>query len=1440
MTFPRAPWLGLALGLVLLGLATPAGPWLIGRGLVQLAPHWGWRLHLGSTSGALAGRVSIRDLRVAGPGDSLRFTAEELSFSPWDRALALRRPVLELLLGAEADTSAADTAGLRLAISSYPSLDLSQGALHLTQPADSTAVHLTGLEARYRPTGDTTGSLQLRLARWQVIQGGAEQAAGDLQGELQLEPDRLALTRLQAHIQSGHTRFDTQAQGSLGLGRTLPASFRLQTELQADSLRAQLRLDLEGGLRPLDTRLLLEGQFTLPALGPLGLRARGILDTLRLVVETLHLEAAGGLARGRLAYGLDADSLALELRLDHLDLSRLSAAKGQVDALLQVQANLGAQRYTGGLDLWGRQLALLPGPPLDARFQARLHPGHLLEAALDSPLGRLQATGPVSPSGDCDLQLAGVLHPGPLLGYSAPPVQLQGRARPDSLQLRLDSPDLPLQGISLGPVEAELSLVEGRRLETTLVAAGDQVQARLRADLAESRLDTFALALAALPLARFDTSLAGTLGGQLSASGGFDLASLRLGGQFQLSEVAYQGWKAGDLDLELQQTANRGQLRLSGQGVGAAFLLDRGDRLEGQLEMDQARFRHTPGDSLSLSGHLHLDGRLSAPAKIAAAGLLSHLALRQEGWGMRLADTLRFTYADQRLRCDPFALLTPAGTLHLEGGGGPDMLAVEGHIDTLDLGNWSSSLTGTGQLGFSLGGAISQPVLRAQANLEQLKLGGNPVGWMQVQLDLADTLRFAADLEQDGDQEREFDLDLAAPATPLLAGGDATDAQLSLRLRARQADLRAPLSLLLADSLGGQLSLDGDLQLPLSLLADPRRWQGLGGQLRFGQFQLDKPGLRLRLQDPATLSLRHDHLEVEELALLLDRFDPAGNHLQEAGALSLKGCFSPAAPFQLQLDLRGLDLRALETWNQEEAAMPAGQASLQARFAGTLTDPDLDAALQIDTEDLGRIEGRFRGDEAEGGLQLVWLALGGDSLEVSAQLPWSLGEGLVHWDRGQGRVYSSGFSLLPLLDQLPQFERLDGTLSTDLALAGFGEDLRLSGWAAIEDLELRPLDVKPSYFFPAGRIEFAGQRGELRDFVGGPLKGEGRAELSGHLELAALDSLVYDLRLQARDLPLNYADIFVAPGIDLDGSLSSTPAGSLLRCQVRIDRAQAEVPLFDPSTPVPPPPAAVRDPFLENMQLELTVNLRDLQVENELSELQVEGFSRVYGSFYKPQFQGGLEIPSGKVALLNSEFAFQKGRVSLDRPAPTYSLLDLAYEPLLFNPDLDVELGTTVRLSGDDAAELDADECKVTLKLQGPALQVVPVFSSEPAMPEQDLIRLLAFGSIQQSQGEREVFFTAASQLLLSRQVKKIGLDQFQILPSGTLLETVGKPSVRMGKFFKFPLPLQVSYEAATALPSEGQFRVEHKVGPYLTLTGAAQSKYQRYGLGVGLKKDFR
>ncbi|MCC7263077.1 MAG: hypothetical protein IT369_11205, partial [Candidatus Latescibacteria bacterium] len=730
MTARRAAWLSLALALglaVLLVLATPVGPWFLGRGLVWLAPHWGWRLQLGQTSGALAGEFSFVDLRASSSGDSLLFTLERGSFSPWQYALTLKNPVLRLRLG-PADSTAADTTSLRLSPSSYPRLEITGGTFQLDQPADSLAILVEQLEAHYRATGDTTGALALNLPRWQVAVGGRQQVAGALQAELNIEPARLELVDLQTQVQSGPVQANARGQGSLGLGRTLPAVLQLQTRLETDSLRAQLGLDLQGALSPMDTRLTLLGQLESSPWGPLSLRAQARLDSARATVDSLHLEAAGGLAEGQLSYALAGDSLALQLRLDHLDLSRLSSFKGQVEAQLEAKGNPQAARYAVQLELAARQLNALSGPPLDARLRASLRPDQTLDATLDSRLGQVQVAGTLAFSGQYDLALTGALDPSTLLGYTAAPVQLQGRARPDSLALQLDSPSLPLRDLRLGPAHAELALAGGRQLQALLSLASTQLQARLRADLQESRIDTFTAELAALPLAQLDSSLAGTLQGQLRASGGLNLAALRVDGQLRLQGAGYQGWQAGDLDLGLEYTAQQTRALLSGRGLLATCTLKGGDLLDGQLELSRASFRRGLTDSLVLSGQVQVAGPISRPEQLVASGLLSRLALRQADWGIRNADTLRFAYADTRLRCEPFTLETPAGRLQLAGSAAQDRLDLQGHIEALEVANWAAAATGTGKLDFTLSGTATKPQVQAQVQLDQLQLNGHLLG----------------------------------------------------------------------------------------------------------------------------------------------------------------------------------------------------------------------------------------------------------------------------------------------------------------------------------------------------------------------------------------------------------------------------------------------------------------------------------------------------------------------------------------------------------------------------------------------------------------------------------------------------------------------------------------------------------------------------------------
>ena len=97
----------------------------------------------------------------------------------------------------------------------------------------------------------------------------------------------------------------------------------------------------------------------------------------------------------------------------------------------------------------------------------------------------------------------------------------------------------------------------------------------------------------------------------------------------------------------------------------------------------------------------------------------------------------------------------------------------------------------------------------------------------------------------------------------------------------------------------------------------------------------------------------------------------------------------------------------------------------------------------------------------------------------------------------------------------------------------------------------------------------------------------------------------------------------------------------------------------------------------------------------------------------------------------------------------------------------------------------------------------------------------------------------AAGQLL-SKQVEKLGLDEFAVHPSGSVLGTAGLTTVRMGKYFsRVPFSLWVRYEAPVSDMSTGQVELEHRIMKGLTLSGMSNSAHDLYGVGLGLKRKF-
>ena len=1442
--------------LVLIAGATPLGPKLLGALLVRQAPEYGWRLELDHAKGSFLGEVVLHRVKAVDAAAGVEIEIERLNWAPWSHAVELVRPHVRLLPGTAPDpmqqAAGPDTASLFLPLAYLPEVRILLGGFQWEQ-ANGSRLQVEDLEAHYETVGDTLGVLSLAQAHYRMEQDGRPQAQVRLQGRFVLGLQQVEVEELRATLHSESLGADLQGKGRLGLSRGMPVDIYLSSTLQSDSLAARTGVTLRGRLEPPDLRVQVEGRGSHPDLGPLDLIAAAGVDSQQVRLDSLRLNGLEAELQAQAVYHLAADSLEARLQLRDLKLKRLPglSLEGVVEGGLRAAMNLGAERYTADLELHARGLDPAGGGPVGVDLVGAYRPDRSTRLEVHSELGHLLAGGWCDPTGEnYDLDLEGAVETAWIFGDGAESVRVRGRARPDSLELELELQSLPFETLPGGPVRLDLLLRRQRFLEAALVFEEDQARLNLSADVVKGEIGAFDGALMPLELDRFGPGLEGTVQGQVDAGGGLDAAAVEMAAHFDLEDVAYAGWHAGPLKLQLDYRHQRLGARLESPSFQVRAALDTGGRFAGGLDGAGTlleRRPSTPADvdstgSVALSGALRWSGHLDHRDSLQVRADLDRLQLEQGVWKVSSAGSLQVRYAGERAEILRLQLDTPLGILGIAGGGREDSLQLEADIASLTLQSLVPGLEGEGGGQLRVGGTWQEPQVQGRMELNGAVLGGRPLGDLGLNVQLADSLELEAALSQGGAAGPELQLRFALPATALWStAADTGGSHMHLDLAARHLDLEALLSHVLADSVRGLLAMEGEVSAPVALLVDPLHWRDLRGRVRFDRLRVEKEKLHASLPDTGTITLDGDHMTLSDLGLALEVYDRGLEEFRAAGRLRLAGRVQPARSSLLTLGLEDLDLRVLERLGMGN--LPAGRADLQGRLDGSLQDPGLEMDLLVAFEDLGDVQARFEAEAQGGGADLLWITSIGDSLRVVAALPWNLEAGAVAWERGMMQAHSAGVDLLVLLDQLPDLDHLGGRLSLDLEVENFTEAVEVRGRVDIAGLVLTLLDSQPQYVFEPGSLVFDGRRGELRGFAGGSQEGKGRIALSGFVEMNSLSDLVYQIGLQAADLPYRYDDIFDAPDMDLDLGLKSTAGGSLLSGHVRMDGARVEPVLIDLNAPpVPPPPPAVRDDYFERMELDVGVDVRAMEVENELMDLAVEGSATAYGTFYKPKFQGEMRVVEGKAFLLNRAFDFRKGRINLDKLVPTYSILDLAYDPFLLDPEVDIEAVT--RVSPVDPEE-ENEEYEIVFQLRGPALEVEPKFLAE-GLTDNEVLILLAFGyrsyntfTEDKFSVAKDALYTTAGQLLVSPQIKKIGLDEFEILPSGTALGTVGKISVSMGRYFRGPLPLWVRYEAATSEPSLGQFSVEHKLRSYLTITATAHSEYERYGLGVGLKKKF-
>lgn len=1461
----RLPAIGLGTaGLALIATAaavllTPAGTWLLARAAESVAPRWGWQVAVGSVEGAPATGVSFSQLAAHNEAAGIHLQASLVTVDPWAYAVTVISPEVDVVRRPGPEETAADTAPPpRLPVARLPGLRVRDGRLRMLLLPDSVDVDFEGVSLAYQAKtgGDSAdapprGELVAEAISWRLSRAGREEARGHLRGRVHLEPMRVELLELTVGAVSESWAADLSGGASVVLVPGLPLRVRATGTVEGDSTEAAtFAAELVGDLTPPNLRLTAQGQGAHYAVGPLSLRALASVDGDQIRLGNLQVGVLGGEVAGTATYRPATDSLeaAVSWRNLHLEAVPGSGVAGILEGQVSAAGAPAQRRYAGSMSGRVRGVDALPGGPLDAEMTAAVDPYGVLTVQLSSPVGDIATRGTVDPSGAYDLALSGRLRPARLVGRAMGDVAVRGRLVPDTVKVDLRASDLPDEVRGLGPAHLKLQLTGGRLLDADLSLAGRAAALTAQVDVAETRLEAGTLQVRDLELARVDSQFAGQVSGSARANGSMRDRTLQGSASLQLRDLVVSGWQLGQAEVQLDLSPGALSASLAAPGLEATVEVDTALVLAARAALDDVAVVGPEGAdgeapaTAVLSGVMRASGPLREPRLLTAELALSRLEAAQGPWQARASGPVVVSYQEGAGELRQARLETPLGQALVSGATRGDSIGLELRIDSLQWAPVHPQLTGRGGLALDVRGTVSDPVLVAELTSEGLLMAGRRLGVLSGRLSVSDSLLLAVDLRQDAGSgvraetavaDSSLAVRLAVPLAPWrgrLGGGPARG---RLMVEARQLRFGPLAKWALEDSVSGVIDASCRLEMPVPAGREQADWSLLTGQLTVRRAAVEKEGFRADLRDAVRADFEDGEVAVSPVIVPLLVYRRNLRALGPAGVVRAQGGTGGDRGQELTVQIDSVDLAAVERLpGVRDLSLPEGFLSARGSVRGPAGHRHFAATAQIHLDDLGDVGAQAAGGTEGAEAKVMWRTPADDSLGVALAVPAMPARGGLDWERGNLKLRSDSLDVAVFLELLPQLESLGGTVTADVDITGLGPRPQLAGQIGFRGLSFGLLDVQPVYQLPDGVMVFAGNRGDLQGFSGTAHHGRGRLDLTGYVELASLSDIRFQMDLAAEGLPYRYETIFEAPAVNANLSFAVANGESLVEGDVRLADALAEAPLVDLTAPPIPPPPAVQDPFLEAMRLNVFVDVRNLAVRNELTDLTMEGSSRIYGTFYKPRLQGEMQIVKGQVILLNRTFAFTKGTVVLDQLVPTYSILDLAYDPLLLNPELDLVATTTVK-------PIDADEeaRQVTMSIQGPALRVLPRFTSE-GLGEGEIISLLAFGSTTPA-NYQDALYTTAGQLVLSRGATRVGLDEFQLLPRGTVLSTADGSALRLGKHITSPIPMWVRYEALTRDPAIGQLRLEYDVTSYARVKATAQSEYQVYGLGIGFRREF-
>ncbi len=239
------------------------------------------------------------------------------------------------------------------------------------------------------------------------------------------------------------------------------------------------------------------------------------------------------------------------------------------------------------------------------------------------------------------------------------------------------------------------------------------------------------------------------------------------------------------------------------------------------------------------------------------------------------------------------------------------------------------------------------------------------------------------------------------------------------------------------------------------------------------------------------------------------------------------------------------------------------------------------------------------------------------------------------------------------------------------------------------------------------------------DWGGGHVTGTGRAVLDAKgVSHAQSDIQLRDVRLGGctdnLDLGIQTGDIHLT----MDSLI--TLKMNVLLANTRLTQDFSIIDISEWINRKAPQSLRPSNPLFKKSVMRIAVNLNsNLTLDSNLGNMLLDGTVTITGKPDRPSIAGQLQVLNGFVYYLDRKFTITQGTIR-------------QYDPQRINPTLDVTAVSAVSWSPPQGGQEDYE---ITLLIKGDLSNPMVTLSAVPSLPQQQIISLMTFGTIQMGSG---------------------------------------------------------------------------------------------------------